>query len=214
MEKSVLATGIIFRGCAKLFLMKRKKLIADMLLYNFIGTTVAVSGWIWEVLIFFIKDRRFVNRGFLYGPYLPVYGIGAVALSFLYYSWRSVGKRIPQKRHPVKESGFIFWFAMCGGSLTELCTGWLLWHGFHKKYWDYRGYPGNVAGYVCLYSALGFGIFGVVWIRWIAPRLIHAWDRLRPPMQFFIVGLSDLILATDVVFALMLPNSGTNITFL
>lgn len=194
--------------------MKRKKLIAEMLLYNFIGMTVAVSGWIWEVLIFFVKDRRFVNRGFLYGPYLPVYGIGAVMLSALYYSWRRCGKSFLQKKHPVRESCFIFLFGMCGGSLTELCTGWLLWHVFHKKYWDYHGYPCNIAGYVCLYSALGFGFFAVVWIRWIAPRLMRAWGRLRPPMQCFLAGLSDLILVTDVIFALMLPNSGTNITFL
>lgn len=194
--------------------MKRKTFLASILLYNLIGLTVAIGGWLWEVLLFLIKDRQFVNRGFLYGPYLPVYGVGAVFLSLLFSLWKRMRKSVPpQNKNAFAENIRIFLYSMCGGCLTEFSAGWILWHLFHKKYWDYSGYPLNISGYVCIYSALGFGLFGVIWVKWMAPRLIRAWERLPSPMQFFLVGLFDLILITDAVFALMQPNSGKNITF-
>lgn len=258
--------------------MKGKRLTAFILLYNFIGLTVAVGGWLWEVLLFLAKEQHFVNRGFFYGPYLPVYGVGAVLLSILFYQKRIsvivtyahlksadyprhfyhsrlyIRLRLLIQRHKKLVTGTshnqfssnsslpilsmqeepdlfdkidpyaenrsclsscirIFIFSMCGGSLTELTVGWLLWHIFHQKYWDYSGYPLNLAGYICLYSALGFGIFGVLWMKWAGPFLIRTWERLPFSVQILIIGLSDLILLTDIIFSLMKPNSGQNITF-
>lgn len=257
-----------------------KQQIASMLLYNFIGLTAAIGGWLWEVLIFLIKEQRFVNRGFLYGPYLPVYGVGAVLLSVFFYQKRiaviityarlqnanyprhfygshiyirlcqlikhavpcgrilsaplfaqhskktsaksnsvfSIRSRSHQKflsktdRHLFKDLR-IFFLCMFGGCLTEFITGWFLWHLFHRKYWDYSGYPINIAGYICLYSALGFGIVGVLWIKWAGPLLIRSWERLCFSLQILIIGLSDLICITDIVFSLLQPNEGKNITF-
>ncbi|MDE7313536.1 MAG: putative ABC transporter permease [Eubacterium sp.] len=180
--------------------MKRKQLTASICFYNFIGLAVAIGGWLWEVLLFLVKEHHFVNRGFLYGPYLPVYGIGAVLLSVLFYY---------QKPECIRS----FFLSMCGGCLTELAAGWLLWHIFHRKYWDYSGYPLNLGGYICLFSALGFGIFGVLWLKWIGPFLFHTWNRLQCSVQVLTIGLFDLALLTDFIFSLMQPNDGTDITF-
>lgn len=79
--------------------MKMKRLTAYILLYNFIGLTVAIGGWLWEVLLFFIKEQRFVNRGFLYGPYLPVYGTGAILLSMLFYR-KDIAAMVTYARSP------------------------------------------------------------------------------------------------------------------
>lgn len=258
--------------------MKRKRLTAFILLYNFIGLTVSIGGWLWEVLLFLVKEQHFVNRGFFYGPYLPVYGVGAVLLSILFYHKRisvvvtyahlkaadypqyfyhsrlytrlrllmqrrkklaagaythnqfsstavlpvisQEGPDLFEKIDPYAENRTvfsscirIFILSMCGGSLTELTAGWLLWHVFQQKYWDYSGYPMNLAGYICLYSALGFGIFGVLWMKWAGPFLIRTWERLRFSVQILIIGLFDLILITDIIFSLMQPNVGQNITF-
>ncbi len=278
----VLFCMYILKEIRHTLIMKRKQKIASMLLYNFIGLTVAIGGWLWEVLIFMIKDRHFVNRGFLYGPYLPVYGTGAVVLSILFYhkkisvmityahlqtvdypqhfyhsrlyAWlRQLIKKkyscrkqlqpaqvikhskaiLPQhnclsfypsrngeqKSSPETTYRFfllclrIFFLSMFGGCLTEFGTGWLLWHVFHRKYWDYSGYPMNLSGYICLYSALGFGIFGTLWVTWAGPFFIRIWERLRFSIQILIIGLCDLIIVTDAIFSLMQPNSGENITF-
>ena len=263
----------------KNFMIKKQR-IASILLYHFIGLTVAIGGWLWEVLIFLIKEQRFVNRGFLYGPYLPVYGVGAVLLSIFFYQKRITviityahlqnanypqhfydspiytrlcqlithtlrnqqtllvsvfpqrAKKIftkscsivsirshQQKKSLSKTSSQffkdlrVFFLCMFGGCLTEFITGWFLWHIFHRKYWDYSGYPMNIAGYICLYSALGFGIVGVFWNNWAGPFLIRFWERLYFSLQILIIGLSDLICITDIIFSLLQPNEGENITF-
>lgn len=292
--------------------MNKKRLTAYLLLYNFIGYTVAVGGWLWEVLIFLVTEQRFVNRGFFHGPYLPVYGAGAVLLSVLFYQKRIAvivtyahlnqtdypqdfyhsrlyarlrglmylirRKRFARLRHTSDFSGRInntsdfldrvnhlsdffggvndwadtssrlhhvrlslsgpshqprrhaanrrqhnpgqlaryiriFFLSLCGGSLTELGVGWLLWHVFRRKYWDYSGYPLNLAGYVCLFSAVGFGVIGVVWMKWVGPFLICMWERVPFSVQILMIGLADLVLVTDALFSLMEPNGGEYVTF-
>lgn len=211
--------------------MKKKLSAAYILLYNFIGFTAAIGGWLWEVLVFLAKERQFVNRGFLYGPWLPVYGVGAIALSILFYYkniaaviiyakqtsktklLQNKSAQLQKNQNCLTKSIRIFLICMFGGSLVEFAIGWFLWHVFHRKYWDYTGYFLNISGYVCLLSALGFGIFGFLWIKWIAPRLIRLWEKLRFSIQILIIGLLDVLLITDAVFSLMQPNSGENITF-
>lgn len=260
--------------------MPKKQRIASILLYHFIGLTVAIGGWLWEALIFLIKEQRFVNRGFLYGPYLPVYGVGAVLLSVFFYQKRimviityahlqhanypqhfydsPIYTRLSQlikhtlrsrrtlpaswiaqqpkkifakscsivsirgygQKKSLSKTGRqffkdlrVFFLCMFGGCLTEFITGWFLLHIFHRKYWDYSGYPMNIAGYICLYSALGFGIVGVLWIKWAGPFLIRFWERLCFSLQILVIGLSDLICITDIIFSLLQPNEGENITF-
>ncbi len=264
--------------------MKKKRLTAYILLYNFIGLTVAIGGWLWEVLLFLFKEHHFVNRGFLYGPYLPVYGIGAILLSILFYHKDIAAivtyARFPASRFPkdfyhsrfyscfklliqqiinqrtyapnltkrkktaayagssrfsyktrlsalsfhrkgihhtkqlhLADSIRIFFISMTGGSLVEFAAGWFLWHVFNRKYWDYSGYPLNIGGYICIFSALGFGIFGIVWMQWISAWLIRSWEKICFSIQILIIGLSDMLIITDIVFSLMKPNSGENITF-
>lgn len=254
--------------------MKKKLFAAYILLYHFIGFTAAIGGWFWEVLLFFAKDRQFVNRGFLYGPWLPVYGTGAVILSAIFF-YKDIHARIiyayfgtqaypetfyhghlhsklqmsiqqilkqlqkfPAKhvhfyksqihnnnsrnskppRHKIWHRHFaayirIFFICMFGGGFIEYAVGWLLWHVFHQKYWDYTGYLLNIHGYVCLFSALGFGIFGLLGVTWIAPHLIRWWERIRFSIQILIIGLLDVLFVTDIVFSLIQPNTGKNITF-
>lgn len=177
-------------------------------MYQFIGFTVAVGGWLWEVFLFLIKEHQFVNRGFFYGPWLPVYGVGAVLLSLLFYH-KKVTVRLSNTQKAVRS----FFICMVGGGFLEFMIGWLLWHVFHQKYWDYSGYIGNLHGYVCLFSALGFGIFGSLWICEIAPRLIRLWSSIKLPIRFLVIGLLDVFFLTDAVFSLLQPNAGTNITF-
>lgn len=259
--------------------MNKKRLTAYFLLYNFIGSAVAIGGWLWEALIYLITEHRFVNRGFFYGPYLPVYGAGAVLLSVIFYqkkiaviityahlnrtdypqefyhsrlyarlrrllylsrrilhprlqnlpSHRPLHARLQNQprlkqrqqmknslkqrcRHAAQDIR-IFFLSLCGGSLTEFAAGWLLWHVFHRKYWDYSNYPLNLAGYVCVFSAVGFGAFGVIWFKWAGPFLIRTWERTAFSVQILIIGLADLVFVTDLVFSLLQPHSGEFVTF-
>lgn len=119
-------------------------------------------GFLWETLIFIAKDNTFRNRGFFYGPWLPVYGIGAVVFYCLFHSSRETisirslhkSNRLflfKTKYHPLT----IFIKTALLGTALELVIGWFLDIFFDLRYWDYSSYPFNFHGYICLLSAVG-----------------------------------------------------------
>ena len=69
-----------------------------------------VCGWIWECLYVSVKEHRWVNRGFLHGPWLPIYGSGAILVLFL---------TLPLRECPV----LVFAVGMVGATLLEYLTG-------------------------------------------------------------------------------------------
>lgn len=125
--------------------MRKDYLIKSITQYIFFFFLGAFLGYLWEVLLFYVQDGVFCNRGFLYGPWLPVYGVGAVLMLLILRRFQ---------KHPVK----VFFLAVLLGSFVELFIGWFLAQVFHLRYWDYHDYPLQLGGYICLYSALGFGI--------------------------------------------------------
>ena len=60
--------------------MRKDYLIKSITQYIFFFFLGAFLGYLWEVLLFYVQDGTFYNRGFLYGPWLPVYGVGAVLM--------------------------------------------------------------------------------------------------------------------------------------
>lgn len=114
-------------------------------IYSFIG-------WIWECCYVSVKQHRWVNRGFLQGPILPLYGSGALIIL--------IGT-IPVREH----AALIFVFGMIGATILEYATGAVMERLFHVKYWDYSGQPGNIRGYICPRSSLCWGFFSILMVR-------------------------------------------------
>lgn len=129
--------------------------ISLLIHFFFLGS---FSGFLWETLIFLVKDNTFRNRGFFYGPWLPVYGIGAVVFyCFFHHSSKKISGathlsgrtfRSKIKYHPIT----IFTKTALLGTALELVIGWLLNTFFHLRYWDYSSYPYNFHGYICLFQ--------------------------------------------------------------
>ena len=116
-------------------------------IYSFIG-------WVWECCFVSVRKRRWVNRGFMYGPMLPIYGFGALAVLI---STIRVRDSIP----------LIFLFGMVGATLLEYVTGAVMERLFNVKYWDYSNQPFNLNGYICLTSSLGWGLFSVLLVKFV-----------------------------------------------
>lgn len=161
----------------------------------------SIAGFLWEVAIFFVKDGGFTNRGFLYGPWLPVYGVGGV-LFYLLLS-RSA------KKHPL----ITFVLSLLIGTGLELLIGWFLDSVWDLRYWDYRGYPLNYNGYICLWSALGFGIAGVLWVCVLSGFFARLWEKLPVPVRLGANTILVLLFVLDCAAALIFPNIGRGITF-
>lgn len=117
-------------------------------------------GWIWEccyvAVVRFIKTKKWelVNRGFLNGPFLPIYGSAAMVILLA---------TIPVKDH----IPLVFFFGMAAATLLELVTGSVMERLFHVKYWDYSGLPFNYKGYICLIPSLFWGVCAVFLVHFI-----------------------------------------------
>ena len=156
----------------------------------------SVIGWVYESTICSIGQRKLINRGFLNGPYCPIYGTGAVLVLLV----------LGRIQNPV-----LLFFA--GAVLTcslEYLTSWLMEKLFHARWWDYSKRKCNIGGRVCLIGAVVFGAFSVVLILVLHPFIKSLTDRLTDPalnIILFVGIVSDLIvtvkglLGTHAVFA-------------
>ena len=121
-------------------------------------------GWIWESCFVSVRQHRWVNRGFLHGPLLPIYGFGEIII-LLATLW--------VQSQPV----LVYLFGMAAATVLEYFTGAAMEKLFHVRYWDYSDQKFNLNGHICLICSLGWGVFSVLLVYGIHPpvaRLITA----------------------------------------
>lgn len=136
-------------------------------------------GWVFESVYVSFEYRKWVNRGFLNGPFLPIYGFGAIIMLFC---------SLPVRKSIV----LVFIFGMAGATALEYFTGYILEKIFHVKYWDYSYEPLNLNGYICLGCSLMWGFLAVLLVR-----LIHT------PVERLVLGINNIALMVfDIVFIL------------
>lgn len=172
----------------------------DFFFYVWLFFLLAGFGWLWEGLLYLFKDDMYVNRGFLAGPWLPIYGIGGIILEVLLHRWRDRPMLI-----------FVSSMVMC--TTLEYLAGWYLESTWEVKWWDYSGLPWNLQGRVCLYSALLFGIGGLLLVWLVSPLFYSFYCRI--PLRIRVgVGLLLLLLFTaDAAYSAMRPHVGIGVTY-
>jgi len=124
------------------------------------------GGWVWETVLCSVSARTFVRRGFLFGPYLPIYGFGAVCV-LVFVGWIA---------NPV----MLFFAGLAVCSALEYFTSWLLEKLFHHRWWDYSERPLNINGRICLLSMTVFGAFSVGLVELLNPLVVQAGIDLLP----------------------------------
>ena len=123
-------------------------------------------GWCIESAFVSLRKRKFVNRGFMRGTFLPLYGSGAVLLMFV---------TIPFRDHIIA----IFFVGALAASALEYVTGAAMEAMFQVRYWDYSQNKFNVNGHICLSTSIAWGVLTVILVRWIhAP--IERWIAAIP----------------------------------
>lgn len=143
----------------------------------------SVLGYVCEVLYCSIPARRFVNRGFLHGPYIPVYGFGGVAGILLLSSYRD-------------KVFVVFLLGMVVSSVIEYIAGFFLEHLFHVRLWDYRDHRFQIRGRVCLSNAVLFGLLILVVIYGIHPIIEQSVGTI--PERLRSIGASGMLLVLAV----------------
>ncbi|MBO5622823.1 MAG: putative ABC transporter permease [Butyrivibrio sp.] len=127
----------------------------EFIFYSFLG-------WVWESIYCTIKEKKWADRGFLFGPVCPIYGTSVVAASMVF-----------QFNPALSDPDFPIWgiFILCylGSAVAEFATSWVLEQRFHARWWDYSNVPLNIQGRICVPVSVGFGVAGVLIVKYLIP---------------------------------------------
>lgn len=111
-------------------------------------------GWVFESTFVSVKSRKFVNRGFMRGPFLPIYGSGAIMMLVV--------------SMPFQDNILLTYFAGCIGATTlELVTGMTMEALFKVRYWDYSNQKFNYKGHICLSSTIAWGFLTILMTEFV-----------------------------------------------
>lgn len=167
--------------------------------YILLFFTFSFIGWIWEVFLFILETGTLVNRGTMYGPWLPIYGAGGVLILFLL-------KRFREK--PILM--FLSAFILCG--IVEYGTAWYLETFKHLRYWDYSGYFVNIKGRICLEGLIVFGLGGCGFTYLLAPLFDNLYRKINPKIVNILCIVLVLLFMGDCAYTHIHPHTGQGIS--
>lgn len=146
----------------------------------------SVAGWIMETVSVSIQKRKFVDRGFLIGPYCPIYGTGVVAITVLL-----------KKYSDDVVATFFMSIIICG--ILEYMTSYFMEKIFKARWWDYTNRKFNINGRVCLQNLVIFGILGTFIVFVANPFLIKYINMIPITTLHIILGIFSFIFLLDTI---------------
>ena len=148
----------------------------DVRIYFLLFMIYAVAGWIMEVTCKLIQYKRFINRGFLIGPYCPIYGYGALLITFLLGRYKYDALVL-----------FVMAIVVCG--TLEYLTSLVMEKMFKARWWDYSQRKFNINGRVCLENLVLFGLASCVIIYVTNPFIIKHLKLITSIVQNILIFL-------------------------
>lgn len=145
-------------------------------------------GWIIESTYVSLHEKKFVNRGFMHGPFIPIYGFGAMALLL-------VGT--PLLKWPVA----VFFAGLFTASVLEYVTGTVMEAVFKVRYWDYTGKFMNINGHVSLFTSICWGALACVEDYWLQKPLEALKDMLSEEALSWIVTAISVYFVVDLTLS-------------
>ena len=164
----------------------------DIRVYFLLFIAYSFLGWAMEVVGKLIECKKFINRGFLIGPYCPIYGTGAILITFLLKKYIN---------DPI--TLFIMAILVCG--ILEYLTSYFMEKIYHARWWDYSQKKFNINGRVCLDTIIPFGLLGMFIMYVTNPFFIEKFKSL-PEMwlnilfwTLLVLFIADNIISTNVI---------------
>ena len=154
---------------------------------NLLFFSYAFIGWCIEVTLKYLQFHRFINRGFLTGPWLPIYGSGAALITV-----------VTSGLSPLESSvgtTFVVSFLLCG--FLEYMTSYVLERRFHARWWDYSQKPMNLHGRVWIGNLLLFGLGGVLIVEWMNPLLLRLFEQMSFALREILALTLSTVFAAD-----------------
>lgn len=161
-------------------------------IYFLLFISYAFLGWCMEVTCKFIQHKKFINRGFLIGPYCPIYGWGALAITILL------------KRY-MEDPLVLFVMSTLICSIIEYLTSYFMEKKYHARWWDYSNKKFNINGRICLETLIPFGILGVAIMYGTNPILFKLYNQIPQlvinilTVILFIGFIVDNIISSNII---------------
>ena len=156
----------------------------------------SVFGYILECAYCTIRNKRIIlNRGFLVGPYVPIYGFGALAITYFLNEY-------------LKDPIVLFIMACFIATLLEYITSVIMEFIFKARWWDYSKEKFNINGRVCLLNTVLFGIGGLVIMYLINPLFLLILDSIKDTILiiigviFFVIFVIDVFISSTTIYKL------------
>ena len=162
-------------------------------IYFLLFMTYSFLGWFMEVVITFIEDKKFVNRGFLIGPYCPIYGQGVLGILFL------IGKN-------TNDALGVFLKSILICSLLEYFTSYLMEKVFKARWWDYSNRKFNINGRICLETMIPFGILGTLCFYVVNPFLMNVISSINKTVRLVLTIILGSIYILDNIVSFNVMN--------
>ncbi|MGI6094132.1 MAG: putative ABC transporter permease [Lachnospiraceae bacterium] len=153
------------------------------------------AGWMMEVILKYRQYHRFINRGYLIGPYCPIYGCGVVTLTVIV-------EEVAKSNRSAEI--FLIGVVVCGA--LEYLVSWGMEKLFHARWWDYSKKPMNLYGRIWIGNLILFGLGTVCIIKWINPwffGILKGWPAWALILSAVVI---TVVLVTDNIISAIMMN--------
>jgi len=150
----------------------------------------SIIGWIIETIYVSIKQKKLANRGFLIGPYCPIYGLSSVLMIILLSKYK-------------EDFLVLFIMGMFIPSLLEYITSFVLEKIFRVRWWDYSNKMFNIDGRVCLSNSFIFGLLCIFLILYLNPFINNIKNSIPNDIFNVITIILMITFIIDSIFSLV-----------
>jgi len=151
--------------------------------------TYSVLGWAMEIILCSLSKGKLIERGFLKGPYCPIYGIGCLLILTVTGQF-------------VLNPFYVFILSMIVTSALEFFSGYALEELFGQRWWDYSDHKYNLMGHICLKNAIAFGVLSLLIVYIVHPYVLISLSYLSYYFKALLVSFAVLCMAIDFLTAL------------
>lgn len=153
-----------------------------------------IFGFLYEEIFYWFDLGYLTKRGTTYGPWIPIYAFGSIFITLLCSKY---------KKNPL----IVFMLGSIISGLLEFATGYILFHIFDTRLWDYNIEIlnfGNIGGYICLRSILFFGVSSLLLIYGIIPLLKKSKEKINKTLTNKITTILFLMFIIDIIISCIL----------
>ncbi len=197
MLNKILNIGIDFTN------KKKIEIVRDIFIFFIV---YCIIGWIFEELVFLVEDHILYNRGFLFGPWLPIYGFGGIIITALFFKT----KNKPVKIGKINIRPLIIYFEACIiATAVELIATYIIDFigGNFKTLWDYSQNFMNFQGRIALIPDAKFGVIALLAIYGVQPILKKIIETKKQKILNVFVVIIAILFAIDLIARIWLGSN-------